>query len=1328
MKKFLSVFVTVLMLVQMVYIPAAADATDVTFTISDAQAKPGETVTVELSVASAGTSYNSVAVSGLTYDKSALTFDGFTDYSAIEEKWTLGACDNAKQSITMAFSKNVVLNEYVCKLNFTVAADAPDGEYSVVMSSVIKDKSTVLTSQVIPGKITVTHTHTDYAVATEAVEATCATAGHIAYWTCGHCGKIFSDAACTVEVTAADIAPDYNPENHEGEFEIRDDVAGDCGNDGYTGDTYCKACDTMTEEGTTIPATGLHTGDGEWFTDEAQHWHICGTCGDLYDEGKHEGGEADCIALALCDICTTEYGDLNPTNHKGETELIDVIPATCSDPGYTGDLMCLDCGELIELGEIIEATGEHVDADGEWTTDADNHWHICGCGEVFDKTAHNGGEATCAALPVCADCGVEYGDFDLTNHAGETELIDAAPATCSDDGYTGDLMCLGCGEIITFGEIIEATGDHVDADGEWTTDGADHWHICGCGEIFDKAAHNGGEATCTAKAVCSDCGVEYGTVNASNHKGDTEVRDAKPATCSEDGYTGDTYCLTCGAKIADGEVIAATGEHVDADDAWETDGTNHWHTCGCGAKFDEAAHEGGEATCTAKAVCSVCGVEYGEVSADNHTGETEVRDAKTPTCSEDGYTGDTYCLACDAKIADGEVIEATGEHVDADDTWKTDAENHWHICGCGEKFDEAAHEGGEANCITKAVCDVCGVEYGDVNADVHGENTEIRDAKEATCFEEGLTGETWCLDCNTKIKDSEVIPTTGDHTWGDWDVDSKGNAVRKCELCGTEDKKDADSVKIPVSGDVHGVEIPVSVIKDGKTAEVIIANDELKEALGRFGITGTSAVGTTSITINAAAAAKAANVAEVNKILIPKEALDILADSLKIFKNGGGLTITFTNTSVKFGIDALVELSRAVEGNVAISVDTNATKVADTLKAGMNEAQIETLDKLAKNVTLISSVDVKIIDRANGASVDALEGEKVTVGYAFPADRYSVQNVTVYTIDEEGKLTAYTAAYYANRLWVNVPTLTTLITAYEKSPASPDVGGSNGFYDDWFWVINQLQGRKITITATAGEGGTISNVGTKTIMLNSIVKYTITPYAGYEIDAVYVNGVDVGAVSEYTFNKAATNQTIRATFKKIVEEKVEEIEEGWKNPFIDVSNNASYIDAIEFVYENGLFKGVSATEFEPDTTMTRAMFVTVLGRMAGVDTSLYTETTFSDVVAGEWYSTYVEWAASKGIVLGYGDGTFGVEDEITIEQAAVIIARFAKFIEVYEASDLDLAAFADGELVSDWATAEMKWAIENEIYGGTNGLLYPESPASRALIAVMLYNFARTFE
>jgi len=183
-------------------------------------------------------------------------------------------------------------------------------------------------------------------------------------------------------------------------------------------------------------------------------------------------------------------------------------------------------------------------------------------------------------------------------------------------------------------------------------------------------------------------------------------------------------------------------------------------------------------------------------------------------------------------------------------------------------------------------------------------------------------------------------------------------------------------------------------------------------------------------------------------------------------------------------------------------------------------------------------------------------------------------------------------------------------------------------------------------------------------------------------------------------------------------------------PFTDVTLGAPYYNAVSFAVDNGLFNGTSATTFDPDVTMNRAMFVTVLGRLDKADVSKYTTPTFDDVKAGEWYTSYVEWAAANGIVNGMGGGKYGVTGTITVEQACTILYRYNggktavgdDVLGVPSVSD-----FTDSASVSAWAADGVKWAIENGIYEGEDGSLNPTAPASRALVATMFANYVRVF-
>ena len=579
-----------------------------------------------------------------------------------------------------------------------------------------------------------------------------------------------------------------NASNHKGSTYLVGQKEASCYEEGYTGDTYCSDCNVKILTGTTIEITD-HNPASVWSTDATHHWKECDTigCGNLIDKAVHTGGEATCIAKAVCSVCNVAYGAVNADNHKN-TEIRDAVTASCNTPGYTGDTWCTDCNTKILDGESVDATGNHVDADNKWESNETQHFHTCACGTKFDYTNHTGGEATCKDKAVCTACGASYGTVNAENHAGGTEIRDAVTASCNTPGYTGDTYCLGCNTKILDGKPVDATGNHVDADNKWESNETQHFHTCACGTKFDYTNHTGGEATCKNKAVCTACGVSYGALNASNHKGSTYLVGQKEASCYEEGYTGDTYCSDCNVKILTGTTIEIT-DHNPAS-VWSTDATHHWKECdtiGCGNLIDKAVHTGGEATCIAKAVCSVCNVAYGAVNADNHK-NTEIRDAVTASCNTPGYTGDTWCTDCNTKILDGESVDATGNHVDADNKWESNETQHFHTCACGTKFDYTNHTGGEATCKDKAVCTACGTSYGTVNAENHAGDTEVRDALEPKCNLEGYTGDTYCKDCDAKIQSGEAIAKIP-HNVDEWTVikaataEETGEKTGKCTAC-----------------------------------------------------------------------------------------------------------------------------------------------------------------------------------------------------------------------------------------------------------------------------------------------------------------------------------------------------------------------------------------------------------------------------------------------------------------------------------------------------------------------------------------------------------------
>ncbi len=151
--------------------------------------------------------------------------------------------------------------------------------------------------------------------------------------------------------------------------------------------------------------------------------------------------------------------------------------------------------------------------------------------------------------------------------------------------------------------------------------------------------------------------------------------------------------------------------------------------------------------------------------------------------------------------------------------------------------------------------------------------------------------------------------------------------------------------------------------------------------------------------------------------------------------------------------------------------------------------------------------------------------------------------------------------------------------------------------------------------------------------------------------------------------------------------------------------------------------GTSATTFEPDGTITRAMVVTILYRMSG-EPAVSGNSGFSDVPSGRFYSKAVKWGADNGIVKGYDAKTFGPEDPVTREQLATFLQRYATYMNLDNKPSGSLSGYTDAGQVSKYATDPMKWAVGHGIITGTTATtLSPKANATRAEIATMVYRF-----
>ena len=169
-----------------------------------------------------------------------------------------------------------------------------------------------------------------------------------------------------------------------------------------------------------------------------------------------------------------------------------------------------------------------------------------------------------------------------------------------------------------------------------------------------------------------------------------------------------------------------------------------------------------------------------------------------------------------------------------------------------------------------------------------------------------------------------------------------------------------------------------------------------------------------------------------------------------------------------------------------------------------------------------------------------------------------------------------------------------------------------------------------------------------------------------------------------------------------------------------------YYDYVLRGVELGLFNGMGDGTFEPGGTMTRAMIVTVLYRMAG-SPAASASTSFSDVSAGQWYTQAVAWGTEQGIVLGMGDGTFGTNAMVQREQLVTFLYRYAGSCGIDTSARADLSAFPDAGRVSSYAREAMQWAVASGILNGSDGYLLPQGKATRAQCAKLVVSFYDKF-
>ena len=479
----------------------------------------------------------------------------------------------------------------------------------------------------------------------------------------------------------------------------------------------------------------------------------------------------------------------------------------------------------------------------------DTHEHVWGEGAITTKPTCTTPGVKTYTCSVCQKTKTE--EIPATGHQ-HTEVRNVKEATCKEEGYTGDTYCTDCGEKLSSGEPTAKKAHDWD-EGKVTTEatckntGVKTYTCNNCSEtkteVIPMTDHIWDNGKVTTKPSCITPGVKTYTCSACQKEKTekipatghlhTEIRNKKEATCREDGYTGDVYCKDCGEKLFNGKTIAKTTEHT-----WDA------------GKVTKAA------TCTEKGLklytCTVCDkVRTEEIPATGHQ-HTEVRNVKEATCTKAGYTGDTYCKDCGEKISSGEVIAKLAHTWDEGNiTKEADCKETGvmtytcHKCGATKTEDipRAEHTWDEGEVTTAPTCtkpgvrtytcSVCKATRTEAIKATGHLHTEIRNKKDASCTENGYTGDTYCKDCEELLKKGETVDALG-HQWKETkrvepSYTEDGQIIYTCNRCGEQKAETLEKLAYPKAGTKYTVAgCQYKVTKAGAEVSLIKTNKKAK--------------------------------------------------------------------------------------------------------------------------------------------------------------------------------------------------------------------------------------------------------------------------------------------------------------------------------------------------------------------------------------------------------------------------------------------------------------------------------------------------------------------
>ena len=406
------------------------------------------------------------------------------------------------------------------------------------------------------------------------------------------------------------------------------------------------------------------------------------------------------------------------------------------------------------------------------------HYRCSKCGELFDTEKKH--------------TDLQQLKEEKTEH-NYSDLMKEVPATCETDGTKAHYYCPDCGkyfdtekqeipkEKLTIDKLNHKIGT------EWKTDETSHWQECErCKEKLNYGKHRAADTSCEHKSVCEVCKSEYG--KPGEHR--LSFISGKTETCEKDGIIAHFVCTKCDKifdknkqEITEKDLIIKKTGHT-PDGTWKDYGEYHRQSClKCEAKLDISNHTG-KARCGEKAVCNICGAQYGEPT-EHSFGILNKR--IEPTCQSEGREAYYRCKECGKlfnenkdEISEKDLVIKKSNH-NTGNNWQSDGVKHWRKClNCNEILDMAEHHGGQRNCLSRKICADCNKTYREKGDHIYG---ELSREKKATCETDGVKKHYTCGVCSKIFdenkkeisKEDLIIIKTGHRQSENWHSDEENH-------------------------------------------------------------------------------------------------------------------------------------------------------------------------------------------------------------------------------------------------------------------------------------------------------------------------------------------------------------------------------------------------------------------------------------------------------------------------------------------------------------------------------------------------------------------------